>query len=233
MAAPTPVSALVHSSTLVTSGVYLFIRFYFYIGVNIWVILIIIGVTTIFFSGVVGLVENDFKKIVALSTLRQIGLIIRRLGLGGYYYCFYHLILHALFKSLLFLGVGVVIHRYRGLQDGRLYGRLMFSSPVLGVYFLLSLMRLIGIPYISGFYSKDLIVEYSLFMGLNLVILVAIYLSLGLTLIYRARLIYNFVFQQSLNECSLSTKLSWVVPIGILGVLSVLIRPWVSLVILL
>ena len=126
MAAPTPVSSLVHSSTLVTAGVYLIIRFYssLFLYQSICYFLFYIGVVTTLMAGLSALYENDLKKVVAFSTLRQLGLMFIGLGLSIPLLSFFHLITHALFKALLFICAGTVIHCMGGNQDIRLIGSL-------------------------------------------------------------------------------------------------------------
>ena len=125
IAAPTPVSALVHSSTLITAGVYLSIRFSkFLIVSNIKFILIFISASTIFMAGVMAYFENDFKKVIALSTLRQLGFMIIILRFGYRMLAYYHLLIHVIFKSILFMAAGVVIHIIKNTQDVRLLGNL-------------------------------------------------------------------------------------------------------------
>ena len=191
MAAPTPVSALVHSSTLVTAGVYLLIRFSFLLENHVATILLPISVLTIFISGIVAVFEFDLKKIIALSTLRQLGIIIFSISLGLYNIAFFHLIIHALFKALLFLCAGILIHGVGGSQDIRIYGGLSLSYPLTGVCINLANLSLCGIPFISGFYSKDLIVELACQSSWNMFIIFIIFISLGLTVIYSVRLVYN------------------------------------------
>ena len=191
MAAPTPVSALVHSSTLVTAGVYLLIRFSFLLENHVATILLPISVLTIFISGIVAVFEFDLKKIIALSTLRQLGIIIFSISLGLYNIAFFHLIIHALFKALLFLCAGILIHGVGGSQDIRIYGGLSLSYPLTGVCINLANLSLCGIPFISGFYSKDLIVELACQSSWNIFIIFIIFISLGLTVIYSVRLAYN------------------------------------------
>jgi NADH-ubiquinone oxidoreductase chain 5 len=157
MAAPTPISALVHSSTLVTAGVYLLIRFSELVGVRR--VLYYLSVGTIFMSGFGANFEIDLKKIIALSTLRQLGVIIISLSLGIVELAFFHLLMHALFKSLLFLCAGVYIHGSGDKQDIRSLGGLIESAPLTTFYFLGCSLALCGFPYISGFYSKDIILE--------------------------------------------------------------------------
>lgn len=190
IAAPTPVSALVHSSTLVTAGVYLIIRFFFLLREDILFFLLIIGVITILISGWVANFERDIKKVIALSTLSQLGLIFIILGSGNYLLAFFHLFIHALFKSTLFICAGFIIHNLRGRQDGRFAGVFNNNSPVLGIIFGCTNLALCGFPFLRGFYSKDRILEYcwNTRIGLGLVALVV--LATGLTLSYRVRVIY-------------------------------------------
>ena len=172
IAAPTPVSALVHSSTLVTAGVYLLIRFnnYLFLNNNFITILLFFGCLTIFISGLRANYEIDLKKIIALSTLSQLGLIIRTLSIGLVKFAFFHLLTHALFKSLLFLCAGIFIHRIINFQDIRFSGGFNNQIILTLIYFNISRLALCGIPFLSGFYSKDLILELILISNLNLII---------------------------------------------------------------
>nr|AWN56239.1 NADH dehydrogenase subunit 5 [Eriopis connexa] len=206
MAAPTPVSALVHSSTLVTAGVYLLIRFHFLImNYSMW--LLFIGLMTMFMSGLGANFEFDLKKIIALSTLSQLGLMMTILGLGSLKLAFFHLLVHALFKALLFMCAGNMIHLMMNCQDIRFMGSLIFKSPLMVVYFNISNLCLCGMPFFSGFYSKDLIMEFYSMTSLNMFIYIMMFTSLGLTVSYSVRLIYylmlnnlNFYSLNSLNE---------------------------------
>lgn len=193
MAAPTPVSALVHSSTLVTAGVYLLIRYHFLI-LNYRYLLLFIGLITIFISGLGANLEFDLKKIIALSTLSQLGLIICILGLGRRELAFFHLLIHALFKALLFICAGNFIHLIINSQDIRFIGGLILKSPLTVVYFNVRNMALCGLPFISGFYSKDLIIEFYSIRSLNLFIYLFIFISLRLTVSYSIRLIYYLMY---------------------------------------
>ena len=124
MAAPTPVSSLVHSSTLVTAGVYLLVRHSEFLVINgTRAYLIVIGALTILIARFSALFERDLKKMVALSTLRQLGVMMLRLGLGAFFARFFHLLRHAFFKALLFLGTGSIIHNRKDYQDMRVMGR--------------------------------------------------------------------------------------------------------------
>lgn len=190
IAAPTPVSSLVHSSTLVTAGVYLLIRFNFAFSEILTYLLLFISRITIFMSGLGARFEFDLKKIIALSTLRQLGLIIRILSLGRYKLAFYHLLTHALFKALLFICAGNVIHNIGNCQDIRYIGSLVNFIPVTCAYLNICNLSLCGIPFLRGFYSKDLIVEIMRIRYLRIYIYLVFYLSIGLTVYYRFRLVY-------------------------------------------
>jgi len=216
MAAPTPVSALVHSSTLVTAGVYLLIRFRYIIGHRNF--LFFIGVFTIFISGLGANYEIDLKKIIALSTLSQLGLIIITLGLGLTEYAFFHLITHAIFKSLLFLCAGVFIHSMGDLQDIRSMGGLIISCPATSFYFICSSMALCGFPFISGFYSKDIILELFFLTKINIFIFLIVFAATILTLTYSVRLTFYMFFNNigSRRLLNLSEEIGMLVPIRIL-----------------
>lgn len=198
IAAPTPVSSLVHSSTLVTAGVYLIIRFNRFIissGVN-W-ILIFIAVWTMIISGLMANFEFDLKKIIALSTLRQLGFIMIILGVGLKFIALFHLLIHAVFKSLLFICAGRVIHIFGGNQDIRYYGNLSRSLPFLIIRFFVSVLSLVGFPFIAGFYSKDIIIELTYILRINLILEVFIILSISLTVMYSLRISYYLFFRDS------------------------------------
>ena len=199
MAAPTPVSALVHSSTLVTAGVYLLIRFSEFSRSNINFLLLIISSLTIFMSGLVAFFEYDLKKIIALSTLSQLGVIMFAISINLPELAFFHLVTHALFKALLFLCAGVIIHGNQNSQDIRSYGRLILNFPVIGSCLNLANLSLCGLPFLSGFYSKDIIVELAAQNTWNQFIILIIFSALGLTVAYSARLVY-FTFISSANN---------------------------------
>lgn len=169
IAAPTPVSALVHSSTLVTAGVFLLIRFYNFLTEIKYFnfILIIISCSTILIAGLSALTECDLKKIIALSTLSQLGVIIASLGLGCVNLAFFHLITHALFKALLFICAGSIIHFHIHGQDLRTIGNLTRQLPFTISALLIANISLCGLPFISGFYSKDMILETAIFNPIN------------------------------------------------------------------
>lgn len=190
MAAPTPVSSLVHSSTLVTAGVYLLIRFYPSLVVHYYFCFFIfyVGVITCLMSRLSALYESDLKKIVALSTLSQLGVMVIALGLGFPLLAFFHLITHALFKALLFICAGTIIHSMQNNQDVRLMGGLWNRMPVTCMCLNVANLALCGFPFMAGFYSKDLIVESFLFsrfpFSTGLLMVVSVCLTRG----YRVRL---------------------------------------------
>lgn len=198
IAAPTPVSALVHSSTLVTAGVYLLFRFNeLLIVFKIRkVVLLYFSVFTIFIAGLIANFEIDLKKIIALSTLSQLGLIIMRLRIGLRLLSFFHLLTHAVFKSLLFMCAGIIIHFIRNNQDIRFYGKLNELVPFTIMRFYISRLALIGFPFLAGFYSKDLIIERLFIMNVNLFILSLIILSIIFTVSYSLRLMYYIFFRE-------------------------------------
>nr|WMQ77852.1 NADH dehydrogenase subunit 5 [Epodonta lineata] len=190
MAAPTPVSALVHSSTLVTAGVYLLIRFNNLLVDMIFLkFLLLLSGLTMFMAGISANYEFDLKKIIALSTLSQLGLMMSILSMGMPMLAFFHLLTHAMFKALLFMCAGVIIHLMNDMQDIRYMGGISFFVPLTSLCMNISNMALCGIPFLAGFYSKDLILEMVSFSNLNLLIFLLYYVSTGLTMFYTFRLI--------------------------------------------
>jgi NADH-ubiquinone oxidoreductase chain 5 len=187
MAAPTPISSLVHSSTLVTAGVFLVIRFSsFFINIySIKMIILIRGIITIIFAGIIALLEKDLKKVVALSTLSHLGLMITSCSLVGPLFGFFHLIIHAIFKALLFINIGYLIIRSGHNQDRRL---LRLNSNYLTISVIFRLFRIIGFYFFNGFISKDLII-FSILSARNKNLLIFILLFLGfcLTISYSIR----------------------------------------------
>ena len=222
IAAPTPVSALVHSSTLVTAGVYLLIRFRPALLDSVHTqILLLLARLTMFMAGLGANFETDLKKIIALSTLRQLGVIMSILSLGRADLAFFHLLTHALFKALLFICAGSIIHRVGDYQDIRLIGGLVKSMPIRVIRINLANLALCGAPFLAGFYSKDLILE-TRFQGLlNEFCFYLLVVSTGLTVSYTFRIIfYSFrgtynllVFSAVRDESKIIT---W--PIVVLGV---------------
>nr|WMQ77878.1 NADH dehydrogenase subunit 5 [Cyclidia fractifasciata] len=189
MAAPTPVSALVHSSTLVTAGVYLLIRFNSLL-IEMWFLklLLLLSSLTMLMSGISANYEFDLKKIIALSTLSQLGLMMSILSMGMPMLSFFHLLTHAMFKALLFMCAGVIIHMMNDNQDIRFMGGISFFIPLTSLMMNISNMALCGIPFLAGFYSKDMILEMLSFSNLNLMVYFLYYVSTGLTMFYSFRL---------------------------------------------
>lgn len=194
MEGPTPVSALIHAATMVTAGVYLIIRcspLYEYSGYALDVITIF-GAVTAFVAGTIGLVQNDLKKVIAYSTCSQLGYMVFACGLSNYSVSMFHLVNHAYFKALLFLSAGAVIHALNDEQDMRRMGGLLQVLPYTYVMILVGSLALMGFPFLTGFYSKDVILEvayckysfhgtFSHWLGV---------LSAGITAFYSFRLIY-------------------------------------------
>ena len=198
IAAPTPVSSLVHSSTLVTAGVYLLIRFYYSLSFFLRsTFFCVISIITIFFRGILAILDSDIKKVVAISTLRQLGFIIFSISIGEWIYGFFHIVCHALYKSLLFLRAGSFIIFSFGGQDLRFKGGILYSSPFFFLVFVFSSMRLFGFPFLTGFFSKDFILEISFTGGWGIFILFILILSCSFSLVYSIRLyffgLYNYM----------------------------------------
>nr|YP_009239747.1 NADH dehydrogenase subunit 5 [Turritella bacillum]AMM72625.1 NADH dehydrogenase subunit 5 [Turritella bacillum] len=193
MAAPTPVSALVHSSTLVTAGVFLFIRFY--PSLSAWTgfkfSLLFISVLTLLMAGIGANYENDLKKVIALSTLSQLGVMMMALAIGAPFLALFHLYTHALFKALLFLCAGAVIHASLNNQDVRFSGLMSKHLPLTITCMNIANLSLCGAPFLSGFYSKDLILELSLAAPTSAFMVILIFLATGMTSAYSLRLSFS------------------------------------------
>jgi NADH-ubiquinone oxidoreductase chain 5 len=193
MEGPTPVSALIHAATLVTAGLYLLLRSSPLLEYSSTALLIITltGATTAFFAATCGLVQNDLKRIIAFSTISQLGYMVMAVGLSQYNVALMHVVNHAFFKALLFLGAGAVIHSFSDQQDVRRLGGLIKFLPFTYTAMLVGSLSLLATPWLTGFYSKDLIIElaygqYS-FSGTYAFILGSI--TAGLTAFYSFRLI--------------------------------------------
>lgn len=161
MEGPTPVSALIHAATLVVSGVFLIIRcsVLFENSENVLFIVSIMGALTAFFAASVGLFQNDLKRVIAYSTCSQLGYMVFITGLSHYSVSLFHLANHAVFKALLFLSAGCIIHGLSDEQDLRKMGGLLNLFPVSYVMILIGSLALVGFPFLTGFYSKDCILE--------------------------------------------------------------------------
>nr|YP_007475049.1 NADH dehydrogenase subunit 5 [Haemaphysalis inermis]AFU55298.1 NADH dehydrogenase subunit 5 [Haemaphysalis inermis] len=219
MAAPTPVSSLVHSSTLVTAGVYILIRFNYLFSLNEYsMFLLKISLLTMLMSGINAFFETDLKKIIAFSTLSQLSMMMIVLSLGMMEMAFFHLIMHAIFKSMLFLCAGLIIHSLNGIQDIRMLGNFFSCSPMVISCMLISILSLMGFPFIGGFYSKDLIVEFFFFKIENFVLINIFMLSILFTFLYSIRMFYLIGLKSIFNITSFSMKLdkNMILPIYLL-----------------
>nr|UUC08028.1 NADH dehydrogenase subunit 5 [Exechonella vieirai] len=190
MAAPTPVSALVHSSTLVTAGIYLMIRFYPSIEAfpTLKLMCFYLGTATCLMASTSAMYENDMKKVIALSTLSQLGLMMMTLGLEQPKLAFFHLITHAMLKALLFICAGTMIHNTQNNQDIRTMGMLSKKLPMTATAWNTSILALMGFPFLSGFYSKDSIMESFMITSLPLSTALLVMISVPLTAAYSIRL---------------------------------------------
>ena len=167
MAGPTPVSALIHAATMVTAGVYMVARcsIFYAMAPTIMMVVAIIGLLTAMFAATIGLVQNDIKKVLAYSTVSQLGYMFLALGVGAFTSGIFHVMTHAFFKALLFLGAGSVIHGMHHEQNIQKYGGLKKYMPVTFITFLIACIAIAGIPPFSGFFSKDEILWYSYAKG--------------------------------------------------------------------
>ena len=196
MEGPTPVSALIHAATMVTAGVYLVVRAHplFELAPTIQDLAAGLGAITLVVAGLVALVQTDIKRVIAYSTMSQIGYMFVGVGLGAYASGMFHLLTHAFFKALLFMAAGLVIHQLAGEQDIRRMGGLRHVLPRTRLAFLIGALALVGIPPLSGFFSKDAILASALASGgYGIVLLVAGLVGTLLTGLYTFRL-YFVVF---------------------------------------
>ena len=203
MEGPTPVSALIHAATMVTAGVFLVVRCspifeYSQTALNI---VATVGMVTAFFAATVALVQNDIKKIIAYSTCSQLGYMFFAAGVGAYHVAIFHLFTHAFFKALLFLGSGCVIHSFHEEQDIRSMGGVWKKIPYTYSLMIIGTLALTGFPFLSGYYSKDAIIEFAYLKGSTIGYFAAgvgIFTAL-LTAIYSWRLIFK-VFHGKYNN---------------------------------
>lgn len=204
MEGPTPVSALIHAATMVTAGVFLVVRcspIYEYSAIS-QTLIITVGASTAFFAATIGLVQNDIKKIIAYSTCSQLGYMFFAAGIGAYHIAIFHLFTHAFFKALLFLCAGSVIHSLHEEQDIRKMGGIYKKIPYTYAFMVIGTLAITGFPFLSGFYSKDAILEAAFFssnsMGSYATIIGVI--TAILTSIYSWRLIYKTFHGNYRNE---------------------------------
>nr|YP_009755475.1 NADH dehydrogenase subunit 5 [Hercostomus brevipilosus]QIP53952.1 NADH dehydrogenase subunit 5 [Hercostomus brevipilosus] len=221
MAAPTPVSALVHSSTLVTAGVYLLIRFNILLcDTLIGKFLLVISGLTMFMAGMGANFEFDLKKIIALSTLSQLGLMMSILSMGFYKLAFFHLLTHALFKALLFMCAGAIIHNMNNFQDIRYMGGLAIHMPFTSSCFNVANLALCGMPFLAGFYSKDLILEIVSLSYVNMFSFFLYFFSTGLTVCYSFRLVYySMTGELHSGALNVLNDEGWIMLRGMMGLL--------------
>ncbi len=227
MEGPTPVSALIHAATMVTAGVFLVVRcsplFEFsQVALNT---VAIVGMITAVFAASVALVQNDIKKIVAYSTCSQLGYMFFAAGVGAYHVAIFHLFTHAFFKALLFLGSGSVIHAFNNEQDIRNMGGVRKKLPYTYIFMLIGTLALTGFPFLSGFYSKDAIIEFAYLSNStlgNYTVIIGIFTAF-LTSIYSWRLFFK-TFHGSYNNKKITinetheSPLTMLVPLFFLGV---------------
>jgi len=204
MEGPTPVSALIHAATMVTAGVFLVVRCspifeYSVLALNV---VTIIGMSTALFAATVALVQTDIKKIIAYSTCSQLGYMFFAAGVGAYNVAMFHLFTHAFFKALLFLGSGSVIHAFNNEQNINKMGNVWKKIPYTWIMMIIGTLALTGFPFLSGFYSKDAIIEFAYLKG-NTSGIIASYIGIFtafLTSLYSWRLIFKTFHGKYNNE---------------------------------
>ena len=232
MEGPTPVSALIHAATMVTAGVFLVVRCspifeYSPLTLNI---ITIVGMTTAFFAATIALVQTDIKKIIAYSTCSQLGYMFFAAGVGAYNVAMFHLFTHAFFKALLFLGSGSVIHSFKDEQDINQMGAVYKKLPYTWILMIIGTLALTGFPFLSGFYSKDAIIEFAYLRG-NTVGYYAAgvgILTALLTSVYSWRLIFK-TFHGSYNNKRIKIEemhespMVMLLPLGVLAIGSIFV----------
>jgi len=227
MEGPTPVSALIHAATMVTAGVYMVVRMnaIYVLAPKAMIVVAIVGVTTAIFAASMALVQNDIKKVLAYSTISQLGYMFLALGAGAFAAGIFHLMTHAFFKALLFLGAGSVIHAMSGEQDVQKMGGLWDRIPVTAKTFFVATLAIAGIPPLAGFFSKDEILGRA--FEKHWALWMVGFITAGMTAFYMFRLVFLTFFgysradehaQKHIHE---SPK-TMTIPLMILAVLSVI-----------
>ena len=198
MEGPTPISALIHAATMVTAGIFMIARLSPLYDVSLYVldIILYIGLATAFFMGLVALVQNDIKRIIAYSTISQLGYMTVALGASFYSFAIFHLLTHAFFKALLFLCAGSIILKCHHEQDITKMGGLRKAMPYTYYTFLISALALIGFPLTSGFYSKDLIIDIFKYNP-NPFVYYVLVLGIFITTLYTAKIFFNVFFGEN------------------------------------
>jgi NADH-ubiquinone oxidoreductase chain 5 len=230
MEGPTPVSALIHAATMVTAGVYLLIRSSPLLEQSPFAlsIILMVGAITAFFAASVGLFQNDIKKVIAYSTMSQLGMMVIAVGLSQYNVAIMHLVLHAMYKAGLFLAAGSVLHALGDQQDFRRFGGLVQFLPLTYTVILIASLSLAALPWLSGYYSKDIIIElaYGSYSSLGYLVYLLAVIAACFTMLYSVKLIY-LTFLSYANapkgNYEKAHESPWVMsaPLFILGLLSV------------
>lgn len=227
MAGPTPVSALIHAATMVTAGIYLVVRsnFLFSLAPTTMDGILFIGLLTALVAAFIGLRQNDIKKVLAYSTVSQLGFMFVALGVGAYTTAMFHLMTHAFFKALLFLGSGSVIHAMSGEQDMRLMGGLKNKIPITHFTFLIGTLAISGFPFLSGMISKDEILTNV--YGKNPLLWAVLFIVATMTAIYMFRAYYltfhgEFRGSEEQKHHIHESPKTMTIPLIILAVLSIL-----------
>ncbi len=230
MEGPTPVSALIHAATMVTAGVFLVVRCspifeYSQLALNT---ICTVGMTTAFFAATVALVQKDIKKIIAYSTCSQLGYMFFAAGVGAYNVAMFHLFTHAFFKALLFLGSGSVIHAFKDEQDITKMGGVWKKLPYTWILMVIGTLALTGFPFLSGYYSKDAIIEFAYLKGNKFgysAAFIGIFTAL-LTALYSWRLIFKTFHGSYSNDLKIEkiheSPFVMLIPLMILGIGSIL-----------
>nr|YP_002038860.1 NADH dehydrogenase subunit 5 [Sinonovacula constricta]ACF41612.1 NADH dehydrogenase subunit 5 [Sinonovacula constricta]AEV94317.1 NADH dehydrogenase subunit 5 [Sinonovacula constricta] len=209
MTAPTPVSALVHSSTLVTAGVYVIFRFSDSMSSSWSFFLLCVSSMTLLMAGLGAGFEVDLKKVIALSTLSQLGMMMLVLSVGGYFICIFHLVVHAMFKALMFMCAGFFIYTSGGIQDSRYLSSLWVKYPFVSSWMGVSCLSLMGLPFMGGFYSKDLILELCLTWGMSWF---GVFMIMGptfCTAFYSVRLLSRLFNRVDVSPCCFFPLENW------------------------
>ncbi len=226
MAGPTPVSALIHAATMVTAGIYMVVRsnVLFALAPTTLSVVLVVGVATSVFAAVIGLKQNDIKKVLAYSTVSQLGLMFAALGLGAFSSGMFHVVTHAFFKACLFLGSGSVIHALHGEQDIRKMGGLKKLIPVTFITFIIASYAISGFPLLSGFFSKDEILAHA--FEQNKIVWGILSISSMITAFYMFRLVYltfygNFRGTDETKKHIHESPLTITIPLVVLCALSI------------